>query len=303
MMRHGMGVLFAIAACGGGRPARPIPPGAIEKSYAPGKVDDPEQTLDIYPPPRGTENAPIVVYVHGGAWHFGDKRYDIDDKVRLFRELGYTFISVDYRLSPAPVADPKPGRTKYPVHAQDVAAAFAYAHDHAAENGVDPTRMALLGHSAGAHLVALVATDPSLLGAYGLSPSDVTCTISFDTEAYDIPAVMVADTSTEDQRQLLRNAFGKDPDMWAAASPITHVRKGTGIGPFLLADRGGPERGWSLAAFRGRLEGIGVPVTVIDVVGHEHDEINARIGRPNDELVTPPIKEFLKDCFAAPRPK
>src|SRR5262249_59746854 len=79
-------------------------------------------------------------------------------------ENGVVFVSVNYRLTPA---------VTHPAHVSDVAAAVRWVRDHAAEFGGDADQIVLMGHSAGCHLVTLVALDPRYLARVGLRPADL----------------------------------------------------------------------------------------------------------------------------------
>jgi acetyl esterase/lipase len=249
--------------------------------------DDPEQVLDVYPAPHGC-SAPVVVWVHGGGWQRGDKRNQIDDKVRLWNDAGYAVVSVNYRLTDPGAATP----VRFPTHAEDVAAAIAWVHDHIADDGGDPDRIAVLGHSAGAQLAATVATDPKYLAAHGLGLDALRCAGALDTEGYDVTAKAARGNP------IYRAAFGDDPAGWADASPIEHVRAGAGIPDFFVVERGTPRRRREAEAFVERLRGAGVAVTVVDAGALTHAEVNSAVGRSGDDVVTPPLQAFLAGCFA-----
>jgi acetyl esterase/lipase len=89
-------------------------------------IDANLNSLDIYLPPAGEDDdcsgRPLVVWVHGGGWHEGDKTDGIGDKVRLFTGAGYAFASINYRLTDITLEPPAP---QYPVHDQDTADAVA----------------------------------------------------------------------------------------------------------------------------------------------------------------------------------
>lgn len=104
------------------------------------------QRLDVYSPAGGTTGAPVMIYVHGGAWVLGDKREQ--GKPMLFElvERGWVCFSINYRLSP---------RAVWPDHINDVLAAIAWVKEHAVQYGGDPSFVALSGGSAGGHLAAL----------------------------------------------------------------------------------------------------------------------------------------------------
>ncbi len=120
-------------------------------------VDPNLLSLDLFLPVTGRNcpAAPIVVGVHGGGWQRGDKRAFTGDKAALFNGKGWAFASVNYRLSGPDVTPP----VRYPTHDQDVANAVAFLVDHAGRYGIDPEQVGILGHSAGAGVVAAIATD------------------------------------------------------------------------------------------------------------------------------------------------
>jgi acetyl esterase/lipase len=244
--------------------------------------------LDVYPATHGCP-APVVVWVHGGGWRRGDKRNQMADKVRLWNDAGYSVVSVNYRLTDPSATTP----VRSPAHDQDVAAAVAWVHDHIAEHGGDPDRIALLGHSAGAQIAASVGTDPRLLGAHGLGLDTLRCAGALDTEGYDVAVQARAGNA------IYREAFGDDPAVWADASPINHVTAGAGIPRFLVVERGTPRRRQAAEEFGARLRGAGVPVTMVDGRSLSHADVNAAVGRAGDAIITPPLEAFLVECFAS----
>lgn len=256
-------------------------------------VDQTLLSLDLYAPSNHCEPMPIVIWVHGGAWAIGDKGNGMQDKVSLINGQGWLLVSVNYRLSPE-VASVDPNRVMYPDHPRDVASAIAWVRSHGAEYGGDVTRIALLGHSSGAHLVALVATDASFLEAEGEGVGSLACVGSFDTEAYDVPRAL--SSASDQQRMILENAFGTDPAVQREASPIEHVRAND-IPPFILATRGEPSRKAMQESFRAALSDAGVEASVIDASGLSHEEVSDRIGATGDEVMTPPLMSFLEACL------
>ncbi len=246
-------------------------------------------SLDVYPMSAGCD-APVLVWVHGGGWRTGDKANQVRDKARLASEHGWVLVSVNYRLtdptSPTPVV--------YPTHNEDVAAAIAWVHDHVADYGGDPSRIAILGHSAGAQIVASIATDERYLEAHGLALSDLRCAGALDTEGFDVASRATRGLGAG----LYRAAFGNDPATWADASPLLHVASGKGIPPFLVVERGTPARRAAQQRFADALRTAGVAVTVLDAGSLTHGQVNSRIGAPGDTVMTPPLVTFLSGCFA-----
>src|SRR5688572_29242076 len=148
----------------------PAPAGTTEIAYG----SAPRQRLDFTPAGR---RAPLVLFLHGGGWRFGDKGMAAHMAAH-FHAQGYAFASVNYRLVP----DATPAG-----QAADVAAAVAYLVAHAERLGIDPDRIILSGHSAGAHLAALVGTDPAWLAAHGLPVSTIDGIVLLDGAGYDVP--------------------------------------------------------------------------------------------------------------------
>ncbi len=189
-------------------------------------VADPNlNALDLYTPDGATaaDRRPVVVYVHGGGWMNGDKANQIASKRNLFTGAGYVFASLNYRLSPDDPTIQAPGRIMFPAHPHDVGEALGWLSAHVAEYGGDPTRILLIGHSAGAHLVDLVSTDPRYAEAYGVEPWQLIGTVSLDTDATDV-ADRIAEGGPQ-AKALFYNAFGTPAEnaatnSWAEASPL-----------------------------------------------------------------------------------
>jgi arylformamidase len=172
--------------------------------------------MDIYLP-RQAAGAPVIFMVHGGAWRLGDKgaKAVVENKVARWVSRGFIFISINYRLLP---------KTAPVQQAQDIANALAAAQDKAASWGGDPAKFILMGHSAGAHLVALLAASPA--GALKLGAKPWLGAVLLDSAALDVVKIMEAKHA-----RLYDRAFGSDPAYWSAASPF-HVLSETTT-PFL----------------------------------------------------------------------
>ncbi len=266
-------------------------------AYASHPGVDPNLTsLDVYAPPAGADGCrdrPIVVWVHGGGWTSGDKSEFMTDKVKLFNDAGYLFVSVNYRLTNRALPTPAP---QYPVHDQDVADAFGWVIHHAGELGGDPHLFAVLGHSAGGGIVAAIATDDRYLARSDEPLTAMTCVGALDGEGYDITAG--ATTSPAEVQAGYRDVFGTDPAIWAEASPVRHVGPDKGIPRFFIAARGDKWRLEPQLAFIDALRRAGVPTTVLDAAALEHSDLTTAVGAPGDTVVTPPLMDFLHGCFS-----
>ena len=164
--------------------------------------------LDLYLP-EGASKAPVLMWIHGGAWKSGDRALYAEIG-RRFAEEGVAFAAISYRLSP---------KVQHPAHIEDCARAFAWLHAHVAEHGGDPDRLFVSGQSAGGHLSALLALDPRWLRARGVPDDALKGTIPM-SGVYSIPALPA------DARGLMSmfpGAFGSDPAACRDASPLTHV--------------------------------------------------------------------------------
>jgi arylformamidase len=245
---------------------------------------DPDlSTLEVIRPdlPDGCGPTPVAVWVHGGGWAIGDRRNQLDDKVDLFTSMGWTLVSVNYRLTP---------EVQYPVHNDDVAAAVGWVMDHADELGVDPGRVTVMGHSAGAGIAAAVAVDPQHLASVGHEPSELRCAVLVDTEGYDVERM------AGEGVEIYLEAFGDDPAVWRAASPIHQVDPSTHSPRSLVITRGTPRRIDAATAFVDALVGAEVEAQLLEASPLTHAQVNEVIGVPGDRVVTPTLVEFLSDC-------
>jgi acetyl esterase/lipase len=118
-----------------------------EKTYC--TIDNVDLLYDLsYPNDGSAEPLPMVVYVHGGAWKMGDRRggAGVEFKTALL-EAGYVYAAIDYRLAPDYL---------FPAQIEDVKCAIRYFRANAETLGIDPDRIAVMGGSAGGHLVSLL---------------------------------------------------------------------------------------------------------------------------------------------------
>lgn len=248
------------------------PAGTVEIAYGPGE----RQKLD-YTRVAGRE-APLVLFVHGGGWRRGDKRMAAHMAAH-FHGRGYAFAAMNYRLVP----DATPAQ-----QAEDVASAVARLMR---EPGVDSRRILLIGHSAGAHLVALVGTDPAYLGAHRIPLSAIAGVVPLDGAGYDVPRQMAAAGPL--LRRLYTNAFGTDPAFQRRVSPINHTAAPNARRFLILHIASRPDdSGAQSEALGAALRAAGTPVEVESVEG-THAQIFRGWGQPGHRATA------LTDAFAA----
>jgi acetyl esterase/lipase len=236
---------------------------------------DRKQRFDVYVP-KGARNAPVIVMVHGGAWRIGDKRSRgvVGNKVARWSRDGIVVISVNYRMLPG--TDPV-------EQARDVARALAVAQQRMSAWGGDADKVVLMGHSAGAHLVALLDANPSL--ATGLGARAWLGAVILDSAALDI-----VQTMTQPHLPLYTKAFGANRDYWREASPYHHVAAGSK--PMLLVCSSLRRDSCPAAnRFAARATSLGVRAEVVPVA-KSHAAIDAELGAPG--AYTEAVDTFLR---------
>lgn len=274
--RQGMG-----ARRGGGAEARINAP-APQQTLAYGS--DPLQALNLWVP-QDAKPAPLVLFVHGGGWKRGSKSNAVGRAMPgHMLAQGYAFASIDYRLAPAATVEQQ---------AADVAAALAHLLNRAEALGIDRSRVVLTGHSAGAHLVALVGTDERYLKAAGLSFADLRGVMPNDGAAYDV-ASQIAGAGPL-MKRTYEQAFGTDPARHKALSPLTHAA-GPNAPAFLLIHVQREDGVAQNKALANALKRAGTRVEVGSFPGEGlrgHAEINRKLGEP-DYPATPVMDAWLK---------
>jgi len=252
----------------------------IQRGVAYAEPKNDWQSLDVYAPAEG-KGHPIVVWIHGGGWRAGDKA-SVQKKPQAFVDKGFVFISTTYRFIPNVTVKEMTG---------DIAKAIRWAHEHAKDFGGDPDSIFVMGHSAGAHLAALVCTDESYLKAEGLPLSIIRGCVPVDVSVYDIPKRLKDGGSVPPAT--FTAIFGETEESQRALSPAAHVAKDKQIPPFLIlhvADRADTkaQSHW----FADKLHEAGVPATVVAAEGKNHGTINADLGKADDKP-TIAVFEFL----------
>ncbi|HEY6793714.1 MAG TPA: alpha/beta hydrolase fold domain-containing protein, partial [Kineosporiaceae bacterium] len=207
----------------------------------------PAQVLDLYLPTRTGAAVPLVIDIHGGAFSSGDKADSgVLFNLQALLAQGYAVASVNYRLS---------GEAPFPAGVQDVKAAVRYLRAHAAEYGLDPTRFAAWGTSAGGYLAAMIGAtggqtnavlDDAALGNSGLS-STVQAVVSmygpsdFTTIDAQLKQACGANASrdsggTSPESQWLGAPVSSSPNARGSVIPAWVVSAPAGsLPPFLLA--------------------------------------------------------------------
>ncbi|MDP3848078.1 MAG: alpha/beta hydrolase [Pseudomonas sp.] len=235
---------------------------------------DPLQQLDVYLPDN-REHAPVLLMVHGGAWRIGDKGAAavVDNKIKRWLPKGFIFVSLNYRLLP----DTTPVQ-----QAEDVARALAFAQRQAASWGGDSSKFILLGHSAGAHLVSLLAADPARAKALGAQTW--LGTVALDSAALDVEQIM-----QRPHARFYDKAFGAAPDYWATASPLKQLKK-TATPLLLICSSQRNDSCPPARAFVEQAQRLGIRAQ-LRPEDRSHQAINQDLGLAND--YTQAVEAFL----------
>ena len=250
-------------------------------------VDGHRLLLDLYLPGKA-EEAPLLVWIHGGAWRSGSKS---TVPLTVLSEAGWAIASVDYRLTPV---------ARFPAQVQDIKAAIRFLRAKATEYEFDAKKIVIAGASAGAHLAALVGTTNGLgelegaVGTHLQTSSDVQAIVSF-YGASNLTTIL--DQSTPyglgvriPALQLLLGGQPEDhTEIAQLASPLFHVDRSD---PPLLLIHGDQDPQMPINQsheLQGRYQKLGLPVQfeVVHGAGHGGPEFY-------DETHLQLMSEFLK---------
>ena len=204
------------------------------------------QKLDLYLPQEGTGPFPIIVYVHGGAFKFGDKSgNEATSAFPFLLTAGYAIASINYRLS---------GEAKFPAQIHDVKAAVRWLRAHAAQYNIASERIGAWGASAGGHLVSLLGTSNEVADLEGAAlgnseqssrvqavvawypPTDF---LQMDAQLMQNPLcgskAATHNDANSPESELIGAPIQTVPTLVQASNPVTHVNN---LAPPFLLEHG-----------------------------------------------------------------
>ena len=245
---------------------------------------DPQQKLEMFVPAKpikaGAAPYPIVVFIHGGGWDSGDP-HNYRFIARALVPQGYAVVLPGYRLYP---------KAKFPGMLEDGALALRWVHDHAAALGGDPTRVVLMGHSAGAYNAAMLALDRQWLGREGLDANQLRGFIGL-AGPYDF---LPLDTDAS------RHSFGEASDL-RATQPIHFARPDAPPMLLLTGDADKTVRPRNSMALARAMTEAGRPMQADVLPGLSHTRIIMLMAKPfaSNRAVLDKVLPFLAQVTAA----
>jgi arylformamidase len=264
----------------------------IEKDicYQPEPGKNPSlQSLDVYAPAPTSSNGlyPVVLFMHGGGWRASDKNDPLGVHANVCKALaarGLVAVNANYRLAP---------RVRHPGPAQDAAYALSWTREKIGEYHGDPRKVFLSGHSAGGHLAALIALDPTYLAEVGLTVESIKGVIGI-CGIYNL--AHFAGRNWMAERLMTSVAFGNDHGLRAQASPVNHVR--AGAPRFLLLNAQEDEKLEEEAEeLSSLLRNQGVAATASIISGTNHFTILSLVGNGDDRLIDRMV-EFVEESVS-----
>ncbi|HVB34952.1 MAG TPA: alpha/beta hydrolase [Patescibacteria group bacterium] len=287
-------------------------------STGPGAVPK-YQDADLYLP-AGKKNVPMLFFIHGGGYRFGDKVVPgLRGIVNLCYDLGMGVMSINYRL----VA--RGNGVTFPMQMHDIATAFAWLRKNGPRYGANPNIIFVMGESAGAHMAAMFGIDPSYLKSVGLSPKDIKG-VMLSSGQYDLANVFTlgnartllgnqtaveANSTVGHLSPLVSTVFGTNPKELAAVSPAYYVGKeGKDTPPYMISFCDNDIFGFEAQAvgFYGLFGEHHLPVELVEQPGRTHltktGGIDMKIAGA-DDVLGPSMKRFMQSImvgtFAAPQ--
>jgi acetyl esterase/lipase len=202
----------------------PVPEGVKahrDLEYIPGGGQ--ANSLDLFVPEAANEPLPLIVWVHGGGWHQGDKS---QISAAWLASKGFVAASINYRLS---------GQAKFPAQLEDGKAAIRWLRANAKKYHIDPERVGATGGSAGGHLVALLGTTGDVKdlegkgGSAGFSSRvQAVCAFCAATDLHRLKHPRARQCAMD----LIGGPLADHRELYAKANPITHITENAP--PFLL---------------------------------------------------------------------
>lgn len=226
------------------------------------------QRLDLSVP-EGAGPFPLVVWIHGGGWHTGERQPHGDQLAARFGPAGFAVAAIGYRLTP---------EAPFPAQIEDCNAALAWLRRNAAEYRLDANRIGVIGHSAGGHLCALLAVTGTS-GRFSGEPVQAAVCWSpicdLDRERGEWPKSMFTWNPNDRFSQTFCPGGGYDIAFARAASPVSYVHGETPPMLIVHGDRDDMVPIGQTRVFAEALHASGATVEFRVAEGRDHGLIDA----------------------------
>ncbi|MDP3735381.1 MAG: Ig-like domain-containing protein [bacterium] len=230
-------------------------------SYGPG----PRQKLDVYYDTT-FKNAPIAFFIHGGGWQSGDKsNAATHGRPDFFNGLGFVYVTPNYRLSS--------DGDMFPLQIQDAACALAWIKQNAARYGADPSKVVIMGSSAGAHLAAMITYNPEGAWLNGCSTQGQSLAVQGfwgESGLYDFDVIADPIKTQSALQPFLGDLY--DPTRWSPAEPINFISPGDPPALLMHGDQDFFVGFQQSIDFAAALKSQGIPVTLDIIPGYGHTD-------------------------------
>jgi acetyl esterase/lipase len=238
-------------------PAKQPSSAAIEKDIPYTDGSD-QQKLDLFLPKQ--KDFTTFVFTYGGGWHTGSRKSVTPIGVKL-QSFGFGCALLSHRVGTG---------TKFADQIEDVAAGFAWVRKHIAAKGGDPKRVFLMGHSSGAQLSLLLATDPQYLARHKLTPADVAGAIGLSTPVDLEPRkdgkgfgnTLIAGRGAD--------VFSRDLGILKNVSPIQHLANALPPVLLVVGERDFPMLESDARSYVEKAKKVGMTATVFVAKGRNH---------------------------------
>ncbi len=195
----------------------------LDQPYAGNK--NPKQCVDLYLPKMRANDKPlpVLVFIHGGGWVNGDRKSYARQAASFIQEGKYAVVAVGYRLS---------AEAQWPQQIYDCKAAIRWVRGHAKEYNLNADKLAVIGNSAGGHLVSLLGTSGGVaalegdLGEFTSQSSRVTCVVNYYGPSDFAMPLFTGEKAGDDDSAVNGLLGGKLKEKQAeakAASPVTYI--------------------------------------------------------------------------------
>lgn len=223
---------------------------------------DPKQKLDLYLPPKKPSGAPVLVFLHGGAFFEGDRAH-YGYAAGPLAKNGVLTVVPSYRLAP---------EFRFPDQPEDVQKVLAWVYRNIGSYGGDPEHIYIAGHSAGAILAAFVAMKTDWLARMSL-PADLIKGCVPISANYDL------------RQRATNRKYAPTPDIQVEASPIFHIENPPRLTIVALGSLEEKNFLKPSQEFAQKIQGKGGTAEVMVVNDLDHDGIAISLGYEKSKLV------------------